>query len=106
MKNFVTILVLGAIASTCMTSAVAAPATTDRVGIKECDDYIDQYQLCLNDKVPKEARDSLAASLNQMRTSWKAAASTPSVKASLAQTCTQARQAAKASLAAYGCSGL
>ena len=86
-----------------LSSMAATAADTDKVGIKECDDYIEKYQACVGEKVPKEARDSLSASLAQMRTSWKTAASTPSAKASLAQACTQARETAKASMAAYGC---
>ncbi|MEP6485065.1 MAG: hypothetical protein ABJB01_11500 [Rudaea sp.] len=99
MKKFATCLVLiGSLAS-----GVAAMAADDRVGIKECDDYIDQYQACVNDKVPQQSRDALTTSLNQMRSSWKAAASSPAAKDSLAQACVQAKQTAKATLSAYGC---
>ncbi len=100
MKHFANCLFFGVV----LVSSMAANAE-DRVGIKECDDYIDQYQACLNEKVPKEARDSLAASLSQMRTAWKAAATNAGSKEVLAQACTQAKQMAKASMSAYGCSG-
>ncbi len=87
-----------------LSSGAATAADADKVGIKECDEYIEKYQACVSEKVPKDARDSLSASLAQMRASWKAAASTPSAKASLAQACTQAAATAKASMSAYGCS--
>jgi hypothetical protein len=99
MKQILGFMLLGA--SLCGGSA--AFADENRVGIKECDDYIDQYQACLNDKVPKESRDALATSLNQMRTSWRAAASNAAAKDSLVQTCVQAKQTAKSMLSAYGC---
>jgi flagellar hook-associated protein FlgK len=97
-KNVASFLLFGAV----LVSGMSAHAD-ERVGIKECDDYTDQYQACLNDKVPKEARESLAASLTQMRTAWKAAASNPASKDSLAQACVQAKQMAKTSMSAYGC---
>lgn len=105
MKIYLTILLLGASVLSCAGARAADTAAADKVGIKECDDYLDLYQKCVNEKVPKEARDSLASSLTQTRAAWKSSAATPDAKASLAQVCVQARQTAKASMSAYGCSG-
>lgn len=99
MKRCVNFLFL----STALFSCAAAMADGNNVGVKECDDYIDRYQACVNDKVPKESRDALSASLMQMRSAWKAAATNSNAKESLALTCTQASQAAKTTLSAYGC---
>ena len=84
-------------------AATAAPATADSVGVPECDNYINKYMACVSGKVPEASRAQLQASLDQMRTAWKQAAATDAGKASLAQACTAANDAAKRSMAAFGC---
>lgn len=83
--------------------AAAAPATADSVGVPECDNYITKYVACVSGKVPEASRAQLQASLDQMRAAWKQAAATPDGKASLAQACTAASDAAKSSMQAFGC---
>lgn len=85
------------------TPAAAAPATADSVGVPECDSYITKYLSCVSGKVPEASRAQLQASLDQMRAAWKQAAATPDGKASLAQACTAANDAAKTSMQAFGC---
>lgn len=81
----------------------AATATVDAVGVPECDSYITKYLACVSGKVPEASRAQLQASLEQMRQAWKQAAATDAGRASLAQACTQANDAAKSSMAAFGC---
>lgn len=83
--------------------AATAPATADSVGVPECDNYITKYLACVSGKVPEASRAQLQASLDQMRAAWKQAAATPDGKASLAQACTAANDAAKTSMQAFGC---
>ena len=86
--------------------AAAAPATTatgDSIGIPECDNYLAKYEACVAGKVPEAARDALRQSLEQTRAAWRSAAANEATKAGLANACTQAHDAAKASLNAYGC---
>lgn len=75
----------------------------DRIGVPECDEYLEKYESCLNGKVPEAARATLKASFETTRKAWKDAASTPQGKAGLAQACKSARDAAKQSMGAYGC---
>ena len=84
-------------------AATAAPATADAVGVPECDNYINKYMACVSGKVPEASRAQLQASLDQMRQAWKQAAATDAGKASLAQACTAANDAAKSSMSAFGC---
>jgi hypothetical protein len=84
-------------------AATTAPATVDSVGVPECDSYITKYSACVSGKVPEASRAQLQASLDQMRQAWKQAAATDAGRASLAQACTQANDAAKSSMAAFGC---
>jgi|ERR1041384_6120242 hypothetical protein len=86
-------------------SPAASPATPsgDKIGVEECDDYLAKYEACVNSKVPEAARAQLKASFEQTRKSWQALAATQQGKAGLAQACTAAHNAAKQSMAAYGC---
>ena len=73
-------------------------------GVKECDDYIRKYLACVDSKVPEAARAMVRQSLDQAKAQWKQAAATPQGKASLATGCKAATDAARQSMAAYGCS--
>lgn len=85
--------------------AAAAPAvaTADSVGVPECDDYLNKYQACVDSKVPEAARAAMKQSLDQTRGAWRSALATPGGKEGMAAACKQARDAAKASMGAYGC---
>uniref|UniRef100_UPI0021491425 hypothetical protein n=1 Tax=Tahibacter caeni TaxID=1453545 RepID=UPI0021491425 len=85
-------------------AATPAPAATaDAIGVPECDNYINKYMACVSGKVPEASRAQLQASLDQMRQAWKQAAATEAGKASLAQACVAANDAAKSSMSAFGC---
>jgi hypothetical protein len=86
-----------------------SPATTTAstsggtTGVPVCDEYIEKYEKCLNDKVPEAARAQLRTSLETTRKAWKDAAATPQGKAGLAQGCQAALNTAKQTMSAYGC---
>jgi hypothetical protein len=93
------------------TSAPAKPAaaplaTTDSVGVPECDDYLNKYQACVENRVPEAARGTLKLSIDQTRAVWRLAAANPGGKEGLATACKQARDASKTAMAAYGCTDL
>ncbi len=87
----------------------ASPATTTAstsggvTGVPVCDEYIEKYEKCVNDKVPEAARAQLRSSLETSRKAWKEAASTPQGKANLAPICQTALNTAKQTMSAYGC---
>jgi len=83
-------------------ASAAAPATADSVGVPECDDYLNKYQACVDSKVPEAARAGMKQALDQTRGAWRAALATPGGKEGMAA-CKQARDAAKTSMSAYGC---
>ena len=83
--------------------AAAPAATADSVGIPECDDYLTKYQACIQSKVPEAARATLIQSLDQTRAAWRTTLAAPGGKDSLAAACKQMRDAARASMSAYGC---
>ena len=81
-----------------------ASTSGDKIGVAECDEYLDKYEACISGKVPEAARATLKSSLETTRKEWKKAASTPEGRAGLANACKTARDAAKQSMSAYGCS--
>ena len=85
-------------------SSSAASTASAEFGVPECDDYLAKYLACVDSKVPEAARAMVRQQLDQTKTAWKQAASTPQGKAGLAMGCKQALDAAKTSMAAYGCS--
>ena len=85
-------------------TTAAAPAGSSEFGVPECDDYISKYLACIDGKVPEAGRAMARQSLDQTKAAWKQAAATPAGKASLATGCKAATDAARTSMAAYGCS--
>jgi hypothetical protein len=79
-------------------------ASGDKIGVAECDEFIQKYEACVNSKVPESARSMVKANLDTMRNAWKKAAETPQGKSSLAQGCKQALDQAKTTMGSYGCS--
>ena len=87
-------------------AAVAQASATSPIanfGVSECDEYLKKYTECVSTKVPEQVRAAMVAAIDESKSQWKAAALTAEGRAGLAQSCTQAMQAAKASLQAYGC---
>lgn len=104
-------LALGALLLACGGGATSNGGTTnggttasgDKIGVAECDEYIQKYEACVG-KVPAAAQATYKQSLDTMRTTWKKSAETPQGKAALAQGCKTALESAKASMSSFGCS--
>ncbi|MCY7344853.1 MAG: hypothetical protein LH614_01430 [Pyrinomonadaceae bacterium] len=64
----------------------------DKIGVPECDEYIEKYEACVKGKVPEAARGLMQSSIEQMRKSWKQVAAQPQAGAALAGGCKQARE--------------
>ena len=94
----------GATENTTTNTAGGTTASGDKIGVAECDDFIQKYEACVNSKVPETSRSMVKANLDSMRAAWKKAAETPQGKAGLAQGCKLALEQAKTSLGSYGCS--
>jgi hypothetical protein len=104
-------LALGAVMLACAgggdgdgANTAGATASGGKIGVAECDSFIEKYEACVNSKVPEVARSMVKANLDSMRTAWKKAAETPQGKAGLAQGCKQALDQAKTTMGSYGCS--
>lgn len=77
--------------------------TGDKIGVPECDEYIEKYEACVNSKVPEAQRAMLKAPFEAQRKAFKDAAANPQAKAGLATGCKQAIETAKQSMSAYSC---
>ncbi|HET7842517.1 MAG TPA: hypothetical protein VFL14_00080 [Xanthomonadales bacterium] len=86
--------------------ALAASSTGAPIGIPACDDYLTKYEACISEKVPEPTRETLLKSLAASREAWRQSMSSPGAQAALESACTQAREAARPSLQAYGCTDM
>lgn len=78
-------------------------STGEKIGVEECDNFIEKYDACISSKVPEASREQLKKSIEQWRTSWKQLAANPQTKSTLTSACKQAMESTKQSTAAYGC---
>ena len=90
--------------SSTSTTAAASSSAGESIGVPECDDYLQAYRDCIASKVPEASQAELKEALEQSVATWRSAAASPEGRAGLAAACTQAREAAKPSVSAYGCS--
>lgn len=84
------------------TPPLTTPASGDKVGVAECDDYLTRMEACLS-KLPAAAKAQYESAFEQTRKQWRDAAANPQTKASLAQGCKAATDAAKASMKSFNC---
>lgn len=81
----------------------SAASSGDKVGVPECDEYLDKYEKCLKDNVPAAARGPMEEAMKTTRDTWKQSASSAAGKSALAQACKQALDTAKTAMASYNC---
>jgi hypothetical protein len=85
-----------------VTKTDTAPAG-DKIGVPECDEYIEKYEACLTKHVPEAQRGYLKGPFEQQREGFKKAAANPTSKAELPGVCKKVIETAKTSMAAYKC---
>lgn len=73
-----------------------------KVGIAECDEYIDKYTQCIRDKVPAPARAQMEEAMTASAKAWQEAALGPA-RGGLATACKAALDAARQATTAMGC---
>jgi hypothetical protein len=84
-------------------SASPGPVTTGaEFGVPECDSYMQKYAACIA-KMPEAGQAMARQAMDQTKTQWQQAASTPAGRSALAAACKAASDAAAVSMSAYGC---
>lgn len=81
----------------------ATKATGEKIGIAECDDFLEKYEACVSGKVPEAMRAQYKTTMEQWRNSWRGIAANPQTRATLTQVCKTSIEQARASLKSYGC---
>jgi hypothetical protein len=84
-------------------SSTAAPASGSTIGVPECDEYLSKVEACIAEHVPDDMKAMQQQTMATMRDQWRQAAQNETAKASLAAGCKAALDAAKSSMASYGC---
>ena len=74
----------------------------DKIGVPECDEYIEKYSKCIGEKVPEAGRAAMKDAMDATVKAWKDAAAAGG-KDSLATGCKAALDAAKQATASMGC---
>lgn len=75
----------------------------DKVGVAECDEYLDKYEACAKNKVPEPGRGAMLSSINELRQSWITIVVNPETRESLAKECKQNLEETKKNLSSYAC---
>lgn len=75
----------------------------DKIGVPECDQFIANYEACLNDKVPAASREKFQTGLAEWRAAWKRLAANPQGKTMLETACKNAAEQTRAQMKAYNC---
>ena len=83
--------------------AIDSTLGRETIGVPECDEYVEKYEICIMSKAPEAQRAMLKTTFEQARQSWKQAAASPQGKAALPNACKQALEIAKQTTIAYGC---
>jgi len=83
--------------------AASTTATSGKIGVPECDEYLAKVDACVSSKVPEAMRAQYKAAMESNRKAWLQAAATPQGKAGLATACKQATEAAKTAYKTYNC---
>ena len=84
-------------------AAAPAAAGSDDVGVAACNEWIQKYTKCINDKVPEAARQQMKDAMKQTTDTWKQTASTPEGKQALENACKQMIESTKQATASMGC---
>ncbi len=58
-------------------SKTETASTGDKIGVPECDEYIEKYEACVFSKVPEAARGAFKSSFEAQRKAWKDASANP-----------------------------
>jgi hypothetical protein len=90
-------------ATTTASPAATVAATGEKIGIAECDDFLDKYDACVTDKIPAAARAQYQSSLAQWRKAWRDAAANPQTKGTLAAQCKMIAEQTATSMKSFGC---
>jgi hypothetical protein len=71
--------------------------------VPECDEYLEKYARCIEEKMPAAVRETSLDALRKSVDAWKQAASTPAGREALGTACKAALDAAAKAMKSFGC---
>jgi hypothetical protein len=74
-----------------------------RIGVFECDRYLEALTRCVSTRMPASARGVMIKALGTVRRAWKKAASTAAGRKTIAKGCKAALAASRREMAAFQC---
>ncbi|EKD41853.1 MAG: hypothetical protein ACD_73C00488G0001 [uncultured bacterium] len=74
-----------------------------KLGVFECDDYIQKYMTCVSQNVPEETKVMLLTALEQSKIQWKQALNNEIAKPYVSQSCIAALETVKQTMVQYNC---
>jgi len=74
----------------------------DKIGVAECDEYVEKYSKCIGEKAPEASRTAMKEAMDSTVKAWKDA-SAAGAKDGLATSCKTALDAAKQATSTLGC---
>ncbi len=83
------------------TTKTETTASRDKIGIPECDEYLEKYDSCLL-KLPEVERNAVKNALELYRKAWKETATTKD-RSGLARDCKEILEITKQTTRIYGC---
>jgi hypothetical protein len=73
------------------------------VGVVECDQFIEAYSRCIQQKLPPANREGAKEGLEALRDAWREAAKSNDARKQLPGTCTRMRADTAAQVAKFHC---
>jgi hypothetical protein len=77
--------------------------TADKIGVPECDAYLEKYSACIEAKAPAASRAMMRKHIEETRQTWQRAAAAPEGKRELLPACKTAYEAAAKAMTSLGC---
>lgn len=78
-------------------------STTEKVGLLECDTYVDRYVSCINRNVPADRQGPLVRGLESNIRRWQAMMSSATGRTDAGNDCQRAFDQTKQAMTPYGC---
>jgi hypothetical protein len=82
---------------------IKTTSTTEKVGLLECDTYVDRYSRCLTRNVPADQRGPLVQGLEMNIRRWQGMTSSAPGRTDAGNECQRAFDQTKQAMTAYGC---
>lgn len=74
-----------------------------KIGVTECDAYLEKYTACIEAKAPATSRAMMRKHIEETRQTWMRAAAAPEGKRELLPACKTAYEAAAKAMTSLGC---